>query len=195
MKHAVIAGHPVAESFTLTMARAYCEFVRARGGEAVLRDLYRMDFDPCLKAEEIPRPGGFTPGAHVVDERATIGDADVFCFIYPLWFNAPPAIVKGYVDRVFGMGFGYGPIQGGGNQPLLAGRKMISFSSSGAPEEWLQESGAWTAIRALFDAHFAKVCGLEVLDHVHFGGVVNGMVPEAVAGCAERVRETVAERF
>jgi NAD(P)H dehydrogenase (quinone) len=195
MKHAVIVGHPNPDSFTLTMARTYCDAVRARGGDPVLRDLYRMGFDPCLKAEEIPRPGGFTPDAHVVDERVEICDAEVFCFVYPLWFNLPPAIVKGYIDRVFGMGFGYGPIRDGGNQPLLSGRRMISFSSSGAPEDWLQETGAWAAIRTLVDGQLAQVCGLQVVDHIHFGGVLKNMIPESVEDCQARVRLAVAEHF
>ena len=194
MKHAVIVGHPREDSFTLTMAKEYCNVVWGRGQQPILRDLYRMDFDPCLKAEELPGPG-FAPAADVCAERALIGDAQVFTFIYPLWFNTPPAIVKGYIDRVFGMGFGYGPVSGGGNQPLLSGRKMLSFTSSGAPTEWLQESGAWSAIRDLVDGHLATVCGLSVLDHINFGGVIPTMVPEAVEACADRVRTAVTELF
>jgi NAD(P)H dehydrogenase (quinone) len=194
MKHAVIVGHPKPDSFTLTMAKEYCNSVWAQGQVPLLRDLYRMNFDPCLKAEEMPGPG-FGPAADVVTERELIRDAQVFTFIYPLWFNTPPAIVKGYIDRVFGMGFGYGPVRGGGNQSLLSGRRMLSFTSSGAPSEWLHETGAWTAIRTLVDGHLAQVCGLTVLDHVHFGGVIPTMVPEAVEDCADRVRTTVAEFF
>lgn len=193
MKHAVIAAHPDPESFTLTMARTYCAAVERRGGEAILRDLYSIEFDPCLKAGELP--GGFAAEADVAAERELIGDAQVFAFFYPLWFNAPPAMLKGYVDRVFGMGFGFGPQVGGQNEPLLVGRRMISFTSSGAPEQWLQDSGAWTAIRILFDSHFAQVCGMGVVDHIHFGGVTRGMKVEAVADCQDRVRRAVAERF
>jgi len=194
MKHAVIVAHPDRDSFTLTMARAYCEAAEAKGDEPILRDLYRMGFDPRLGAGEIPRPGGFAPAQDVRAEREVVGDAAIFAFFYPLWFNAPPAILKGYLDRIFTMGFGYGPVQGGGNQPLLGGRRMISFSSSGAPHEWLEDTGAWTAIRTL-DGHLARVCGLGVVDHLHFGGIVPGIVPEAVERCAGEVRRTVVERL
>jgi NAD(P)H dehydrogenase (quinone) len=191
VKHAVIVAHPNPDSFTLAVAETYCEAVRQKGGEAVLRDLYRMGFDPCLKASEIPRPG-FSPADDVKAERATVGDAAVFAFVYPLWFNAPPAMLKGYVDRVFTMGFGYGPIAGGGNQPLLLDRKMISFTSSGAPAAWLEEEGTWNAIRTLFDSHVARVCGLQGLGHVHFGGVGPEMSEAAVAQNLQQVRDTVA---
>jgi NAD(P)H dehydrogenase (quinone) len=171
MKHAVIVSHPNPDSFTMAVARTYCAAVQALGHEAQLRDLYRMGFDPCLKADEIPSPKGFAARPDVQTERALVGDAEVFVFVYPLWFNAPPAMLKGYIDRVLTMGFGYGPVAGGGNQPLLIGRKMISFTSSGAPADWLQKEGGWAAIRALFDGHVANVCGLAVLDHIHFGDV------------------------
>jgi NAD(P)H dehydrogenase (quinone) len=193
MKHAVIAAHPDAKSFTLSVAGACCEAVRGKGQTALLRDLYRMSFAPCLEASEIPGPGGFAPGADVMNERQLLSDAEVFVFVYPFWMNAQPAMMKGYIDRVFGMGFAYGPGKGG-NMPLLKGRKMISFTSSGAPMDWVAKTGAWDAVRKLFDEHFAAVCGLEVIDHVHFGGIVPGIRADAVERALARVRGTV-ERY
>jgi NAD(P)H dehydrogenase (quinone) len=93
------------------------------------------------------------------------------------------------------MGFGFGAIQGGGNTPLLKGRKMISFTSTGSPIEWVKQEGAWSAIRKLFDTHIAEVCGLTVLDHVHFGGIAPGIRPDAVADRMATVRETALRFF
>ena len=135
MKHAVIVAHPDARSLTRSIAEAYAKSVRALGQEVLVRDLYSMGFDPCLKASEIPSPAGFRFEADVVAERKLLADVDVFALVYPFWFNAPPAILKGYVDRVFSMGFGYEPGLGG-TESLLDGKKLISFSLSGAPEHW-----------------------------------------------------------
>jgi NAD(P)H dehydrogenase (quinone) len=195
MKHAVIVGHPNPDSFTLAVANRYCDAVRNLGHKPVLRDLYRMGFDPCLKAREIPRPKGFTPDPDVVAERGKIGDADVFVFVHPLWFYDRPAIVKGYIDRVFGMGFGYSAVLGGANQPLLGGRKLVSFTSSGAPEQWLKLEGTWEPIRRLLDQHLANVCGFTVLDHVHFGEVTPALSETAFAGYLETVDQTVEHLF
>lgn len=195
MKHAVIVGHPNPDSFTLAVAHRYCEAVRRLGHRIELRDLYRNGFDPCLKLSELPRPGGFSPGDDVRAERALIGDADVFVFVYPLWFYDRPAIVKGYVDRVFGMGFGYSPQSGGGNEGLLSGRKLLSFTSSGAPTAWLQEEGTWEPIRTLLDSHLARVCGMTVLDHVHFGDVAAGLAENAYQGYLSSLDQTVTHLF
>jgi NAD(P)H dehydrogenase (quinone) len=194
MKHALIIAHPKTGSFTHSMATAYEDALQANGHEVVVRDLYRTGFDPCLKAEEIPGPGGFHPGEDVKAERALLEDVRSFAFFYPVWFNAPPAMLKGYIDRVFCMGFGYGMGEGG-NEPLLSGRSMISVSSSGAPKSWMVETGAWDAMRKLFDEHVAGVCGLAVLDHLHFGAITPNITAEAVRACAGEVHAMATKRF
>ncbi len=194
MKHAIVLAHPKPDSFTAAMATAYAGALGASGHEVMVRDLYRMGFDPRLCADELPGITMPKPHEDVMAERALISDVSAFAFVYPVWFNAPPAILKGYLDRVFGMGFGYG-MQGGANTPLLGGRSMISITSSGAPHSWMIETGAWDAMRKLFDEHVAAVCGLVVLEHLHFGGIVPGITEEAVEGCAQDVRALAARRF
>lgn len=194
MKHAIVLAHPKKDSFNATIADAYAKAIASRGHASQLRDLYEIGFDPCLTAAEIPGPQGFSPREDIIAERSLLGDTDVFAFIYPLWLNAQPAILKGYMERVFGMGFAYGR-RGGGSVPLLAGRKMISFTSSGAPTEWIRQTGAWDAMRKLFDEHIAALCGFEIIDHIHFGGVVPGMRKDAVERCCENVKRAVDAHF
>ena len=103
--------------------------------------------------------------------------------------------MKGYLERVFGFGFAYGA-GGHSYNPLLSGRKLISFSSSGAPFAWVQQTGAYYALRTLFDRYFADLCGMTALDHVHFG-------PDSRPGASETyvqarlddVRNIVAKYF
>ncbi|MND88444.1 hypothetical protein D3C80_804700 [compost metagenome] len=189
MKQVLVVAHPRSRSFTLAMAEAYAEAARAEGAKVDLRDLYRMGFDPVLHAQELPGHDDFAPRADVVAERAALADADLFAFFYPLWFNAPPAMLKGYVERVFGMGFGYSPFGREGNRPLLAGRKLVSFTSSGAPQHWVERSGAWDAMHRHFDDHFAAVTGLESLGHFNIGGVGTGLRDDVVARHAQEVAE------
>jgi len=188
MKHAVVLAHPVANSFTHHMAQAYADAVEERGHGVVMRDLYRIPFDPRLGENEIPWSPNFQIPDDVAEERRLLADVDMFAFFYPLWLNAPPAILKGYMERVFGLGFAYKRGRGG-NEPLLLGRRLISFSSSGAPMDWVNKSGAWQAMRTLFDTHFAAMCGMEVVDHTHFGSVTPGIRTDFVERCANTVRQ------
>lgn len=190
MQQALIVAHPRAHSFTLAMAEAYAAAAREEGAEVIVRDLYRLGFDPLLQADELPDHEGFQPRADVLSERAVIGDADVFAFFYPLWFNAPPAMLKGYVERVFGMGFGYSSFGLEGNQPMLSGRRLVSFTSSGAPQPWVERSGAWDAMRKHFDDHLAAVTGLELIGHYNIGEVAPGMREDVVARHAAGVAAT-----
>ena len=194
MKHAVIVAHPNPQSLNVALAGAYADAVRKLGHHATIRDLYALGFDPCLKAAEIPGPGAPSFGVDVERERALLADVEVFALIYPLWFNAPPAMLKGYIDRVFGMGFGF--LQGpSGPAPQLGGSTLISITTSGAPDEWVRETGALGALTKLFDSHVAAVCGLRVADHLHIGGMVSGITAEAFDDVLRSVRDMVARNF
>ncbi|KQP46511.1 MAG: NAD(P)H-dependent oxidoreductase [Brevundimonas sp.] len=194
MSFAIITAHPRRRSFTHSVAQVIADGARSKGAQAVIRDLYRMRFDPRLHAGELPDHHGFQVRPDVVAERAALSDVKVFVLVYPLWFNAPPAILKGYVDRVFGMGFGYSPIRQGGNQPLLTGKKLLSLTSSGAPQAWIERSGAWVAMRRHFDDHLAAVTGLEQIGHHNIGGIHPDMEREKIKTLLEELR-THGERL
>lgn len=192
MKHAVILAHPRPRSFTRLLAETYVDEARASGRQAELIDLHAMGFDPRMPAEELPTLPEPRPGADVLAERARLKDVDVFVLVYPIWFGLPPAMLKGYVERVFTAGFGYRSLKGGGLDPLLTGRRLISFTSSGSENAWLVESGAWDALRTAFDQRLAAATGLEIIDHHNFGGVDAdldpALIPEALAVVRGAVR-------
>jgi NAD(P)H dehydrogenase (quinone) len=194
MKHVVIFAHPNAQSFTGSVAEVYANAVRALGHTVIMRDLYRIGFDPCLKPSEIPSDKVFGPAPDVVAERALLKDAEVFALVYPLWLYAPPAIMKGYMERVFGFGFAYGA-EGHSYNPLLSGRKLISFSSSGSPFAWVQKTGAFDAIHTLFDRYFADLCGMTLLEHVHVGPMHPGASDVYVHARLSEVEATVRRHF
>jgi NAD(P)H dehydrogenase (quinone) len=194
MKHAVILAHPDRKSLNAEIARTYAETVERLGHQVLVRDLYAMKFDPCLKVEEIPGPELPVFRPDVLHERELLADVDVFVLVYPLWFNAPPAILKGYIDRVFGMGFGFAPAFGG-TEPSLTGRKLVSFTTSGAPDFWVRDTDALNTLMRLFDSHLSGTCGLGVVDHVHFGGMVSGITQEAFEEVVAKVRTATRTHF
>ena len=194
MKHAVILAHPKSTSFSASIAHAAVDALTGMGHEAILRDLYAMDFDPRLQANEIPGEVGYRPAPDLAAERATLADVDSFIFVYPFWFNAPPAILKGYVDRVLSMGFGYRPASGG-TEPLLRGKSLMSFTTSGAPDRWVNSTGALKTLMTGFDLHLGGVCGLLVVDHVHFGGIVPNLAQPAADEMLDQVRAALRKAF
>lgn len=72
--------------------------------------------------------------------------ADTIIVIHPIWWWGAPAILKGWVDRVFSHGFAYtyGPK---GPEGLLAGKKALVFTSSGSDEnQWKADDAARKAM-------------------------------------------------
>lgn len=166
-KHAVIVSHPAPDSFTMAVAERYAQAVRAHGHEVVVRDLYRLGFDPVLRDEE--RSGA--PGDDVLAEWAVLGKVDVFVLVYPIWFGTPPAMLIGYIDRVFGAGRSFGGGGRGGTSEMLAGRRLVSLTSSGSMRAWLNEKGVLSSLRTVFDHYLADVFGFVETARYHFDGV------------------------
>ena len=108
MKHLIVVAHPSEESFTLALARAYAAELELLGHSTTIYDLYRMGFNPVLAAHELEPVRADNPvSGDVARAQEDIRDADVLTVIYPLWWLSMPAMMKGYVDRVFARGFAY----------------------------------------------------------------------------------------
>lgn len=157
----------------MAMAERYAREVRKHGQEVIERDLYRMRFNPVLKADE--RRG--EPADDVAREWTVLGKPDVFVLVYPIWFGTPPAMLKGYIDRVFGAGRTRGQGGEGGARELLEGKRLVSLTSSGSLRAWLDERGVLGSLRTVYDRYFAEVFGFAETHRYHFDGVT-GEVPE-----------------
>jgi NAD(P)H dehydrogenase (quinone) len=174
IRHVVVLGHPQPGSFNHEMVKRYCETVHANGQEAVVRDLYALDFQPCLPANR--RPGHATGmSSDVAHEIGLLRQADVLVFAYPIWFGMPPAIIKGYVDRVLGVALTPADIRDHHPDSVLAGKSFATFSSSATTRIWLDEQGQMEAIRQAFDRYLLAIFGMRDAGHTHFGAIVEGM--------------------
>lgn len=189
-RHAIILTHPAPDSFCASVADRYRQTVEEVGHEIVVRDLYGLNFDPVLKASERPTCADFMLSDDVAAELAAIGGSDVFVLIYPIWFGTPPAMLKGYVDRVLGAGFSHHAIRNQEFNPVMTGKRMISYTSSGTSWAWLNEKAAWLALREVFDDYLANAFSLASVEHVHFSSIVDGLKERFVREHLFQVEET-----
>lgn len=195
MKHLVIVAHPAAESFTMALARAYAAQLEQLGHGQSTYDLYRMGFDPVLTAAELsPSAGGHAVNPDILRAQSDILAADVLTMIYPLWWLSMPAMMKGYVDRVFARGFAYesrdGVVHG-----LLSGKKSVLITVSGAPLPLLVQSGNWNAVQVLQDTHILRSTGFTLLEHVHFDEIVPNLPHPVADRCIGRIRDCARRHF
>ncbi|SRR6266851_5654349 len=110
MKALVVVGHPALGSFNRAIAEAIRAAWKAAGCEVWFHDLVEEGFDPCLSAEEARGQASMDPlvRTHIAQLRAS----DLLAVVHPNCWGAPPAIVKGWIDRVFAPDAAYGFAKG-----------------------------------------------------------------------------------
>lgn len=194
--HHVILCHPDLNSFNAAVAHTYCAMVESAGQRTHLRDLYRMKFDPVLKRDERPRSPAFHLHDDVAAELALVREADVIVLVYPIWFGTPPAMLKGYVDRVFGANFHYEDVRDRSGTSPLRGKHLLSITTSGNSMQWLESQGAWLSLLYVFDSYLKNAFSLMSRDHLHLGNITDTLkkrhVDEELLRVAAKARETAA---
>lgn len=170
MKHLVVIAHHNQQSFTHAIAGVVESTLRAQGHEVVVRDLNAIGFDPVLSSADAAALQAGQPPDDIRTEQAHLTWADAVTVVHPVWWTGLPAILKGYIDRVFSYGFAYayGPA---GRVGLLAGRKVLVFSGHGHPEAVYHDVGMHDALRLTSDEGIWRFAGFEVAEHVFFGAV------------------------
>jgi NAD(P)H dehydrogenase (quinone) len=164
--HLVVLGHPSPDSFNAALAARYVEEARSHHPKVELRDLYALGFDPLLKETERMADGAVSASSDVEVEVGLLKQCDVLTFVFPLWFGMPPAIIKGYIDRVLGTGFRVDDLTKSGER-LLRGKRLAVISTSGSRRTWLEEHGMWVSLRQSFDEYLKTVFGFAHCDHYH----------------------------
>jgi NAD(P)H dehydrogenase (quinone) len=141
VKTLVIYAHPQTKGYCPAIKEEVEKQLRAHKIEYSLFDLYAMKYDPILHENE-----HYTAGSehrHLSDQtkmfQQKITEAEKLVFIYPIWWNSPPAILKGWLDKILTSHFGFKFDKYGIPKKLLKGRKALIFITGGTPKPlaWL----------------------------------------------------------
>ena len=170
MKHLVIFAHPYSKSFGKAIVDSIEKEVSNNGSEIRIRDLYEIGFDPILKGSDLLNLQSRDYADDIKAEQEHIKWADIITFVYPVWWAGLPAMLKGYVDRVFANGFAFA---NGDNGPvgLLNGKKALLFCTTGFPSDLYEQIGMHKAMQQTSDEAIFEFCGIEVIKHVFFGAM------------------------
>jgi NAD(P)H dehydrogenase (quinone) len=141
------------------------------GHEFVIRDLYAMDFNPVLRTRDFEMIGSGQIPEDISKEQSFVKWADLLLFIYPVWWGGMPAIVKGYIDRVFSWGFAY-KSNGNGAYPLLTGKSAMVMSTMGQSRADY-EKGMFKAMNTINVEGVFGFCGIEVIEEIYFSSIHN----------------------
>ena len=164
----LILGHPRTESLSYALGDAYEKGARAAGASVRRLELAAMQFEQNVE-EVSPRNQSFEED--LVRARELITWADHLVFVYPTWWGTVPALLKGFLDRVFTGGFAFNEIEGGtGYEPLLGGKTARLITTRDTPGwvyRWVYRQPGHNAMKRAT----LNFCGIEPVRVASYGPV------------------------
>ncbi|GGS62083.1 NAD(P)H oxidoreductase [Streptomyces griseoviridis] len=158
----VVVAHHRPDSLTAHTARRAAARLEAAGYRVDLLDLHAEGFDPRMNVADQPEWGDrdkrYSDETHAHMRRLL--DADLVVAVFPVYWQNVPAILKGWIDRVWNYGFAYGR-----SKPRLAGKRILWLGLAGATADDPVTEGMRTVLTSLSEG-IARYCGLA---HSTFG--------------------------
>lgn len=168
----LILGHPAPGSFNHAIAGRALSVLEGMGHTVVFHDLQAEGFDPVLPPGEIPREGDVEE--MVAMHCSALREADGIVIVHPNWWGMPPAVLKGWVDRVMrpGVAYEFEEDDSGEGVPvgLLRARAAVVFNTSNTPEAREREAFGDPLERLWRDCIFG-LCGVREFHRRTFGVV------------------------
>lgn len=164
----LIQGHPRSESLCGSIAREYAAAAEKGGSQIDMLDLPALKFDPILregyKADQPLEPD-------LVKAQQLIREADHLVFVFPSWWASMPALLKGFLDRVFLPGFAFkyqkkSPLP----EKLLKGKTARIFITMDAPGWYYRWFNRAPGLR-LLKFGTLEFCGVKPVKYNIFGPV------------------------
>lgn len=162
-----IYAHPHSSSTTSAINNLIRETAKKKGYTTSSNNLYTSKFNPVLSSSDMV---SFRKGKlpiDIADEQNRITESDLLVLVYPIWWAGMPAILKGWIDRVFSYGFAY-KVYDGKPIGLLLDKKAIIINTHGQPAEDYRTSGMFNAMNIVSDIGIFDFCGIEVMEHLYY---------------------------
>jgi putative NADPH-quinone reductase len=179
MQVLILLAHPSIKSFNHAIARTAVHELKKNGHSVVFHDLYKEKFDPILLADEI---SGEASISHEVELHCSeVSNADGIVVVHPNWWGQPPAILKGWVDKVLCPGIAYKFIDGdkGEGVPigLLKAKTAIIFNTSNTPAE-REENVFGDPLETIWKKCIFNLCGVENFYRETFNVIITSSVDQ-----------------
>ncbi len=158
MKSLIIYCHPNPQSFNHAVLETVSRELQPKG-EIRVKDLYQMNWNPVLGPSDFEKLFSGQANPDVAQEQNDIRWADLLVFIFPIWWNDRPALLKGWIDRVLSAGFAY-QMTAEGVQGLLGGKKALVITTSGGDQKTMEDTGILAAFKSTVVQGTLNFCGI-----------------------------------
>lgn len=196
MRVSVVVGNPRPESFCHAIAQAAIAQLRAAGHATIVHDLQREGFDPVATAAEVETRVSTDP---LVERHcAELAEADGLIVVHPVWWAGPPAILKGWIDRVVRRGVAYDRVSGAddahmGHVGRLRLRAAAVFNTADTPPE-IEEKVFRDPCGSLWHQYVAAMCAIPSFER-HVFRVMETSTAEMRAAWLAAATATVSRLF
>jgi len=195
MKITVILAHPHRGSFNHAIADTAAVALRESGHTVAVHDLYDEKLNPVLPYEEILRNASL-PSAIAI-HCAEISSADGLVIVHPDWWGMPPAILKGWIDRVLrpGIAYRFEETDSGDGIPigLLKAKAVVVFNTSNTPAV-REEEVFGDPLERIWKDCISSFCGIPKFHRRMFAVIVTSSGEQREAWLGE-ARELVQQVF
>lgn len=188
MRNLIIYAHPNSASLNHFFKQTVVESLENSGEEVIVRDLNQINFNPVLSLEDMQGQRMGQVAEDIKTEQDFITWADQIIFVYPIWWTGMPAIMKGFIDRVFSYGFAYRYDQGV-QKGLLTGKKAVIINSHGKSNSEYEAIGMDKALALTSDIGIFNYCGLEIQKHFYFDKADKASA-ESISGWENQIKTT-----
>lgn len=157
MKACIIYAYPKDSPHGSRLLHVVLNTLEQDGVQYDLIDLYKEEFNPTMPSAESQNWGRDLPEQILAYQQALQSSPSWF-LIYPSWWSTPPAILKGFVDRVLTPGFSH-EIKNGGVKPLLSAHRALilrTFAYSA-----LQEKKSGSVTKSFMEDAVLRTCGVQ----------------------------------
>lgn len=154
----VVVAHHRRDSLTVHIADQVTARLKEAGYAVDVLDLHAEDFDPLMTVADQPdwddRDKVYSEPAQAHQRRILAADAIIP--VFPIYWFSVPAVLKGWIDRVWGYGFAYGR-----SKPRLAGKKMLWLGLGGAADDDESVPAMQEAMDTTLRDGVSRYCGID----------------------------------
>ncbi|MBF0384730.1 MAG: NAD(P)H-dependent oxidoreductase [Candidatus Omnitrophica bacterium] len=197
MKILVVLAHPNKDSFNHAIAQSAISALKKNSHEIIFHDLYQEKFDPIMPLEEITAQKYATKDKIIIKHREELKNAEGIIIIHPNWWAQPPAILRGWVDRVFvpDVAYKFGVNDKGEGVPigLLKAKTALVFNTSNTPQE-REVAYFGDPLENLWKTCIFDFCGIKTFFRKMFNVIIISK-PEERRKWLEEVEKTVNNFF
>lgn len=191
----VILAHPVRASLTGALADAACEALAENGHAAQFHDLDAEGFDPRIQAAELTARS--SNDALIERHCAELASAEGIVIVHPNWWSQPPAVLKGWLDRVVrpGVAYDFRRDESGRTMPvgLLKARTAVVINTANVPQA-AEQAALGDPLETLWRRAVFERCGVHDVRRAVFAPAQSASPEQRRAWCDE-ARALVREAF